>query len=85
MTRMSLRRSSNARAPLKQKLDELISDMVERGIRFPDAKREFDRRFLAEVMARENGNLSKAAKVLDIHRNTLSKKITDLKLGANRR
>ena len=82
---MSLRRSGNARPPLKQKLDELISDMVERGIRFPDAKREFDRRFLAEVMARENGNLSKAAKVLDIHRNTLSKKLTDLKLGANRR
>lgn len=59
--------------------------MVERGIRFPDAKREFERRFLAEVMARENGNLSKAAKVLDIHRNTLSKKLTDLKRSTNRR
>jgi DNA-binding NtrC family response regulator len=82
---MSPRRSPERRPPLKQKLEELISEMVEGGIRYPDAKREFERRFLAEVIARENGNVSKAAKVLDIHRNTLSKKLTDLKLGPNRR
>jgi DNA-binding protein Fis len=54
--------------------------MIAGGIRFPDAKREFEKRFLSQVMAKENGNLSRAAKVLHIHRNTLSKKLQELKL-----
>lgn len=79
-------RSSTAsgEAPLKEKLDELVERMIDGGIRFPDAKREFEKRFLAQVIERENGNLSRAAKVLHIHRNTLSKKLQDLKLGGRR-
>lgn len=70
--------------PLQRKLDDLIDEMIDRGIRFPEARREFEKRFLAQVMERERGNLSRAAKVLHIHRNTLSKKIQDLKLGNGR-
>ena len=65
---------------MKQRLDELILEMIDGGIRFPDAKREFERRFLSQMMERENGNLSRAAEALHIHRNTLSKKLLDLKL-----
>lgn len=71
-------------AGLKQKLDELVKEMLDGGIRFPDAKREFEKRFLTIVMEREQGNLSRAAKALHIHRNTLSKKLTELKLGGRR-
>lgn len=65
---------------LKQKLDSLIEEMISKGIRFPEARREFEKRFVAQVLERENGNLSRAAKVLRIHRNTLSKKLLDFKL-----
>ena len=65
---------------LKQKLDSLIEEMISKGIRFPEARREFEKRFVAQVLERENGNLSRAAKVLRIHRNTLSKKLQDYKL-----
>jgi len=65
---------------LKQKLDSLIEEMISKGIRFPEARREFEKRFVAQVLERENGNLSRAAKVLRIHRNTLSKKLQDFKL-----
>lgn len=65
---------------MKQKLEDLIDEMIDGGIRFPEAKREFEKRFLAQVMERENGNLSKAARKLRIHRNTLSKKLHELKL-----
>ena len=65
---------------LKQKLDTLIDEMVSKGIRFPEARREFEKRFLAQVLERENGNLTRAAKVLRIHRNTLSKKIQEYRL-----
>jgi DNA-binding NtrC family response regulator len=66
--------------PLRERLDDLVEDMIDGGIRFPDAKREFEKRFLSQVMERANGNLSRAAKVLHIHRNTLSKKLHELKL-----
>ena len=65
---------------LKQKLDTLIEEMISKGIRFPEAKREFEKRFLAQVLEKENGNLCRTAKVLRIHRNTLSKKIQDYRL-----
>ena len=54
--------------------------MVERGILFPDAKREFEKRFIARVLQRHKGNLSRAAEDLRIHRNTLGKKIEEFKL-----
>jgi DNA-binding protein Fis len=73
-------RGSDGNRPLKERLDDLIEEMITGGIRYPDAKREFEKRFLAQVMEREKGNLSRAAKVLHIHRNTLSKKLQDLKL-----
>lgn len=57
--------------------------MVSKGIRFPEARREFEKRFLAQVLERENGNLTRAAKVLRIHRNTLSKKIQEYRLQRN--
>jgi Fis family transcriptional regulator, factor for inversion stimulation protein len=60
-----------------ERLERLIEEMVEKGIRFADANREFERRFISKVLAESDGNLSKAADVLGIHRNTLSRKIAE--------
>jgi Fis family transcriptional regulator, factor for inversion stimulation protein len=65
---------------MNEKLDRLIDEMVERGIRFPEATREFERRFISKVLAKSDGNLSKAADALGVHRNTLSRKITELRI-----
>ena len=61
-------------------LDELVTKMVEKGIHYEDALREFDRRFIVEVVEKSAGNLSKAADTLGVHRNTLSRKIKELKI-----
>ena len=61
-------------------LDQLVAQMVERGIHYEDALREFDRRFITEVVTKSDGNLCKAADTLGVHRNTLSRKIKDLKI-----
>jgi Fis family transcriptional regulator, factor for inversion stimulation protein len=61
-------------------LDQLVTQMVEKGIHYDDALREFDKRFIIEVMDKSDGNLSKAADTLGVHRNTLSRKIKDLKI-----
>ena len=61
-------------------LEQLVTQMVEKGIHYEDALREFDRRFIVEVVDKSDGNLSKAADTLGVHRNTLSRKIKELKI-----
>ena len=65
---------------MKQELESLVTEMVEKGILFDEARREFEKRFIARVLQRHRGNLSRAAKDLRIHRNTLGKKISEYKL-----
>ena len=63
-------------------LDQLVNEMVARGVHYEDAKREFDKRFIAEVIDHADGNLCRAADKLGVHRNTLSRKIAELKIKA---
>jgi transcriptional regulator with PAS, ATPase and Fis domain len=65
---------------VKDALDALINQMIEHGILFEDAVGEFEKHFIRKILEKNSGNLSKAAKVLRIHRNTLSRKIAALKL-----
>ena len=65
---------------ISDKLEKLVEEMVDRGVQFDDAVREFEKRFIARVLQQHRGNLSKAAKDLKIHRNTLGKKIEEFKL-----
>ena len=67
---------------VKQELDSLIGEMIEKGILFSEARREFEKRFIARMLQRHRGNLSRAAKDLRIHRNTLGKKIEEYKLSS---
>jgi DNA-binding NtrC family response regulator len=54
--------------------------MIERGILFTDAVSEFEKRFIKRMLEKNEGNHSKAAVALGIHRNTLSRKVEDLGL-----
>ena len=65
---------------MKQQLDDLVAEMVEKGIRFTDACDAFEKRFIARVLERHNHNVSRAAEELRIHRNTLGRKIQEYKL-----
>lgn len=65
---------------MKDQLEALVGQMVERGILFDEAVSEFEKRFIKRVLDRSNGNQSRAAQVLGIHRNTLSRKIFSYRL-----
>lgn len=65
---------------MREQLEKLIGEMVDKGILFVDAQREFEKRFIVRVLARCDGNLSRAAAALGIHRNTLSRKMAELHL-----
>lgn len=60
---------------MKSRLEALVTEMVERGILFEDAIEEFQKNFILCVLKRTNGNLSRAAEELRIHRNTLSRRV----------
>lgn len=68
---------------MKDQLEGLVAQMIERGIVFDEAVEEFEKRFIKRVLERTGGNQSKAAQVLGIHRNTLSRKIEQYKLESN--
>ena len=66
--------------PLREQLERLVDDMVTRGVRYEDAQREFEKRFIAHVLDNAEGTLGKAADLLGMHRNTLSRKISEYRL-----
>lgn len=61
-------------------LDQLVLEMVTRGVHYTDAQREFDKRFVSCVIAKHDGNLCQAADTLGVHRNTLTRKTKQLKI-----
>jgi DNA-binding NtrC family response regulator len=65
---------------ISDRLEKLVEDMVERGVRFDDAVAEFEKRFISRVLGRCDGSLTRAAEALGIHRNTLSRKIGAYKI-----
>ena len=54
--------------------------MVDRGIRLEEAVTEFEKKFIRRVLEGAKGNQSRAAKLLGIHRNTLSRKLGEYHL-----
>jgi DNA-binding NtrC family response regulator len=65
---------------LREQLERLVDEMVTKGIRYDEAQREFEKKFIMHVLAKADGNLCKAADLLGIHRNTLSRKMTEYRL-----
>jgi DNA-binding NtrC family response regulator len=65
---------------VKDQLEALIVHMYRSGITYPEAVCEFKKKFILTVLQDANGNQCKAARLLGMHRNTLSRNIADLKL-----
>jgi len=62
------------------RLEKLVEEMVEKGVQFEDAVREFEKRFIARVLGRFDGSVTKTADALGMHRNTLTRKMGEYKI-----
>lgn len=60
---------------MREKLDQLIDEMLTRGVHYTDARQAIERRFISRALTRSKGNLGRAAALLGMHRNTLSRKM----------
>ena len=70
------------RGVVKDQLEALVVQMFRSGITYSEGVCEFKKKFIATVLQDCNGNQCKAARLLGMHRNTLSRTITELKLDA---
>jgi DNA-binding NtrC family response regulator len=62
---------------VKDQLEALVSQMHKSGILYSEAVREFKKRFILAVLSENHGNQCKAARELGMHRNTLSRTISE--------
>jgi DNA-binding NtrC family response regulator len=65
---------------VREQLDSLILQMIERGVRFDDARREFEKVFITRALQRSGGCVGDAAELLGIHRNTVARKMSEYKI-----
>ncbi|HZP25377.1 MAG TPA: helix-turn-helix domain-containing protein [Terriglobales bacterium] len=67
---------------MRDQLEALVVQMFRSGITYSEGVCEFKKKFILTVLQDCNGNQCKAARLLGMHRNTLSRTIADLKLDA---
>lgn len=63
-----------------QRMELLVKDMIEKGINLKDALREFEKIFFEQASRKHDGNRTKMAETLGIHRNTLHNRAKILKV-----
>jgi DNA-binding NtrC family response regulator len=69
---------------VKEKLESLVTEMIERRIYLNEAVNEFERKFIQSALTKTGGNQTRAAEFLGVHRNTLNRKIVQHKLNGHR-
>jgi DNA-binding NtrC family response regulator len=65
---------------IHQKMELLIADLVEKEVRFRDALKEFQKIFIETAAKKYNGNKTKMADAMGLHRNTLHNRAKTLKI-----
>ena len=65
---------------MKAELDELVMRMYRDGMTYSEAVGEFKKAFVLTALKEHNGNQSKAAPTLGMHRNSLARTIGELKV-----
>ena len=65
---------------MRDQLEALIMQMYKSNILYSEAVREFKKRFILTVLQENKGNQCRTARELGMHRNTLSRTISELNL-----
>ncbi len=69
---------------MKEKLEALIAQLIDQGLLLDEALCEFEKKYILKVLEKSRGNQTKAAQMLGIHRNTLTKKLASYNHHKNR-
>lgn len=67
---------------MRARLEALIEEMLDGQILLAEALNEFERLYIKKALARNKQHLSQTAKVLGVHRNTISKRVATYHKGS---
>jgi DNA-binding NtrC family response regulator len=65
---------------VRDQMDKLVTEMLDKGVLYEDARREFEKMFIARALQRTRGNLGDAADLLGVHRNTIARKVSEYRI-----
>jgi DNA-binding NtrC family response regulator len=65
---------------VREQLDSLVQQMLDRGVRYDDARREFEKVFITRALQRSKGGVGDAAELLGLHRNTVTRKMSEYRI-----
>ena len=65
---------------IRDQLDKLVTELLDKGVLYDDARREFEKLFISRALQRTDGNLGNAAEMLGVHRNTIARKISEYRI-----
>ena len=65
---------------MREHLERLVSDMLDKGLHYEDVRRELEKLSITRALQRTKGNLGEAAELLGVHRNTIARKIAEYRI-----
>jgi Fis family transcriptional regulator len=65
---------------VRDQIERLVTEMLDKGVYYDDARREFEKMFISRALQRTKGNLCDAAEMLGVHRNTIARKIAEYRI-----
>ena len=63
---------------LNGRMSDLVEELVSCGLSLSQGVREFEKQYIVATLRQNEGNLTRSAKSLGIHRNTLRNKVGSL-------
>jgi DNA-binding NtrC family response regulator len=65
---------------VRDQLEKLVLEMLDRGVLYDDARREFEKVFITRALQRSKGSVGDAAVLLGLHRNTVARKMAEYRI-----
>jgi DNA-binding NtrC family response regulator len=65
---------------VRDQLERLIQEMLDKGVLYDDARAEFEKVFITRALQRAKGSVGAAAELLGLHRNTVARKMTEYRI-----
>jgi Fis family transcriptional regulator, factor for inversion stimulation protein len=65
---------------VRDQLDRLVEEMLDKGVLYDDARREFEKMFITRALQRSKGSVGDAAGLLGLHRNTITRKVAEYRI-----
>jgi len=65
---------------VREHLERLVAELLDKGVHYEDARREFEKLLIGRALQRTDGSLGEAADMLGLHRNTVARKIAEYRI-----